>query len=435
MDTNLKMLIGIIIGNLLLFILPTIIGDTLGIGSAFAIILTSIYIGYAVGGNYRNGAFNGAILGIILAIIYYIEYYYFNGTFIDFSAMVFALTLLFIAITFGIFGAVGGLIGIFIKGRRTSTGNTDGSMGYLVCDDCGGYYELKEGESIDDFEGCSCGGKFKYVASIDELKLVNQESLGDRSICPNCGSENLKNVKFCGSCGNSLNNISKKSKSNPNISDKPNKYRNKRTYGIIGIGIVIIAFLILFLPNNISANHYDNGYIAFNYPSTWNNITVNKTATKEIFNSSHYGGEIANYSGGNDVNGFYNIQIGVIPLTDHKLIRNNLTAHPTYGKFSEVDTNILGSSLNNYTSLSGEQPKVYKKNEFTYYELGNTTHEYFPEYNTIPNGAVYTTFIDKNGYLPYFFYIGCELKQSSNNKTSTEGYNIYKQIVDSFSID
>lgn len=31
--------------------------------------------------------------------------------------------------------------------------------GSLVCKDCGGYYELQEGESADDFDSCECGGK------------------------------------------------------------------------------------------------------------------------------------------------------------------------------------------------------------------------------------------------------------------------------------
>jgi len=41
-------------------------------------------------------------------------------------------------------------------------------MGYLVCDKCGGYYELQEGESPDDFKNCQCGGGLKYVESLDE---------------------------------------------------------------------------------------------------------------------------------------------------------------------------------------------------------------------------------------------------------------------------
>lgn len=35
-------------------------------------------------------------------------------------------------------------------------------MGYLICDKCGGYYELQENESPDTFIECQCGGKLKY---------------------------------------------------------------------------------------------------------------------------------------------------------------------------------------------------------------------------------------------------------------------------------
>ena len=39
-------------------------------------------------------------------------------------------------------------------------------MGYLICDKCGGYYELKEGESPNDFDLCNCGGKLRYANSL-----------------------------------------------------------------------------------------------------------------------------------------------------------------------------------------------------------------------------------------------------------------------------
>jgi hypothetical protein len=38
--------------------------------------------------------------------------------------------------------------------------------GYLVCDECGAYYEIHQGESSEDFaDNCECGGTFKYIAS------------------------------------------------------------------------------------------------------------------------------------------------------------------------------------------------------------------------------------------------------------------------------
>jgi len=42
-------------------------------------------------------------------------------------------------------------------------------MGYLKCKDCGGVYELQEGESPDDYDMCHCGGEIKYHLSRDEL--------------------------------------------------------------------------------------------------------------------------------------------------------------------------------------------------------------------------------------------------------------------------
>lgn len=42
------------------------------------------------------------------------------------------------------------------------------SMGYLICDQCKGYYELKEGESPGDFDCCQCGGKLNYVDKLDK---------------------------------------------------------------------------------------------------------------------------------------------------------------------------------------------------------------------------------------------------------------------------
>jgi hypothetical protein len=125
MNTNLKMLIGVIVGILLLFILPSMMESMFEVGSMFAIIFASIYVGYAVGENYKDGAFSGAILSFILAIIYFIGAYYFSWSLIGYSPIVLVLTLLLIAVSFGFFGVVGGLIGFFIKGIRTSTENTN----------------------------------------------------------------------------------------------------------------------------------------------------------------------------------------------------------------------------------------------------------------------------------------------------------------------
>lgn len=42
-------------------------------------------------------------------------------------------------------------------------------MPYLVCEECGKYYQLQEGESPEDFLlNCDCGGRLRVVESLDE---------------------------------------------------------------------------------------------------------------------------------------------------------------------------------------------------------------------------------------------------------------------------
>ncbi|WP_414468886.1 DUF1616 domain-containing protein [Methanobacterium sp. ACI-7] len=41
--------------------------------------------------------------------------------------------------------------------KRRKTNN------YIKCSNCNGYYQLKEGESLNDFEKCKCGGELEYV--------------------------------------------------------------------------------------------------------------------------------------------------------------------------------------------------------------------------------------------------------------------------------
>ncbi len=40
-------------------------------------------------------------------------------------------------------------------------------IGYLVCEECSGHYTLKEGEFPEDFVCCPCGGRLKYLDSLE----------------------------------------------------------------------------------------------------------------------------------------------------------------------------------------------------------------------------------------------------------------------------
>ncbi|NYB52162.1 MAG: hypothetical protein HVN35_06365 [Methanobacteriaceae archaeon] len=45
----------------------------------------------------------------------------------------------------------------------------DNPAGYLFCNKCEGYYELKDSETPEDFETCSCGNVLEFVSTLNEL--------------------------------------------------------------------------------------------------------------------------------------------------------------------------------------------------------------------------------------------------------------------------
>jgi hypothetical protein len=51
-------------------------------------------------------------------------------------------------------------------------------MGYLICQDCGGYYKLREGESPEDFVSCECYGSLVYVEKLDESFEKEKQDIG-----------------------------------------------------------------------------------------------------------------------------------------------------------------------------------------------------------------------------------------------------------------
>jgi hypothetical protein len=112
-------IIGIVIAFVLNFALSMFAG---ALGGIIAYLLTTIYIGYKVGGDYRNGAVHGAIVGfvayslvhIIGGIVIVINTGVLSGGF-DFLVIVSIGVILA-----GIEGAIGGSIGVLIKRSRSS---------------------------------------------------------------------------------------------------------------------------------------------------------------------------------------------------------------------------------------------------------------------------------------------------------------------------
>ncbi|MDP2837224.1 MAG: hypothetical protein Q8N97_09630 [Methanobacteriaceae archaeon] len=79
-------------------------------------------------------------------------------------------------------------------------------MGYIICEECGGYYELQSGEFADDFENCQCGGNLKLV---EDSFLKSGPENNTRFVCSNCLEENEAGL-YCSNCGGRLISINNK---------------------------------------------------------------------------------------------------------------------------------------------------------------------------------------------------------------------------------
>ena len=99
------------------------------LGTIIGYFIATIYVGYTVGGEYRNGADHGAIVGVITGIIAAILLLIQINpiqleAIIGGTLILFALSTSFAIILNGIIGAIGGIIGAFIKGSRSSKEST-----------------------------------------------------------------------------------------------------------------------------------------------------------------------------------------------------------------------------------------------------------------------------------------------------------------------
>ncbi|WP_321421930.1 hypothetical protein [uncultured Methanobacterium sp.] len=56
-------------------------------------------------------------------------------------------------------------------------------MGYLICDKCGGYYELQPGEKPEDFsKECECGGELIYSDTFDVIEENEDVHTGNEGV-------------------------------------------------------------------------------------------------------------------------------------------------------------------------------------------------------------------------------------------------------------
>jgi len=124
---------------------------------------------------------------------------------------------------------------------------------YIICDECGGFYELEKEESLNDFESCLCGGSLSYAEltpggvkkttknveenyqdNIRHSENISEKNISEKSenICPLCGQINKINTIFCSKCGKVL-----KTRGSKTLHDYSHvlEGRDKRRRGLRGL--------------------------------------------------------------------------------------------------------------------------------------------------------------------------------------------------------
>lgn len=155
-------------------------------------------------------------------------------------------------------------------------------MSYLICEKCGGYYKLKEGESPEDFESCECGGNLKYIQNFNSHFYDEMDPLNELNICPNCGAQNLQGQNFCKSCKSKIESVDNRKKHSDSIKEDQKEFQAKeiiiRLLAIItGILIVLIPQLLIFDENYALLLLVIGGLVASLYAENTDDRALNAT--------------------------------------------------------------------------------------------------------------------------------------------------------------
>ena len=68
-------------------------------------------------------------------------------------------------------------------------------MGYLICKNCGGFYELQPDESPGDFSQCQCGGELVYKENLNNKTNDKNKLPSITSVATTTNEENQSNFK------------------------------------------------------------------------------------------------------------------------------------------------------------------------------------------------------------------------------------------------
>lgn len=168
--------------------------------------------------------------------------------------------------------------------------------GYLVCEECGGYYELQPGELPTDFTNqCECGGKLKYMETLESSDKNIIEEMAATTICPHCGAENPEEAKLCKSCKRILRMPSKSSVAYPKKHSTEGIFEtwNKQSNGLKALSLIGVCCVGLILIAGISAMLSPD-------KNTQNNLSQSPTSTtptSAAMSETDYASKAASWSG------------------------------------------------------------------------------------------------------------------------------------------
>jgi hypothetical protein len=186
-------------------------------------------------------------------------------------------------------------------------------MGYLVCEKCGGYYELQPGESPDEFKNkCECGGDIKYVKNLEGQNKNLKEIKGTKT-CPLCGAQNPEDATICKSCKRLFRGAApyegdKKNSVDGAIETWNNQTNIVKALSIIGvccIGLLLIVGIAgMFTPDkNTTGSVQSSPTQTTTTPSNQNPSDQNDNVVVTISATSSWQGNIGDKTGSRSIEG------------------------------------------------------------------------------------------------------------------------------------
>ena len=113
------LVLAVIISSGIEWLITILFGMYIGLlGNAIGFLIATSYVGYKVGGDYKNGAIHGAIVGIFMGIIVSILGIILGVALGGAAGAATGLLGLIALLIYAIIGAIGGIIGVLIKDRR-----------------------------------------------------------------------------------------------------------------------------------------------------------------------------------------------------------------------------------------------------------------------------------------------------------------------------